>query len=102
MKILALWSLKESTTFEAVQPLLLEEERFAWRTYLTDHLREHYASDMPTPAISILEADSVAAAQERFADLPLLKAGLITVAYYPLRPFKNWDVLFRAEERIEA
>ena len=100
MKILALWSVKETTTLEEVQPLLLEEERFAWRSYLTGDLREHYESDMPTPAISILEAESVEAAQARFADLPILKAGLITVAYYPLRPFRNWDVLFREEEKI--
>ncbi len=100
MKILALWTVKETTTLEEVQPLLLEEERFAWRSYCDDTLREHYSSDFPTPAISILEADSVEAARERFANLPLLKSGLITATYYPLKPFKNWEVLFREEEQI--
>lgn len=101
MKILAIWRVKEDADFSKIEAILLEEERFAWQSYLSDELREHYQSDMPTPAISILEAESLDAAKERFKDLPLLKAGLITAEYFPLRPFKNWQVLFKDEEKHE-
>ena len=98
MKILAIWHVKPDADMSEVMKLLLEEERYAWRSYLNGTLREHYSSDMPTPAISVLEADSVEDAKETFKDLPLLRAGLITGEFFELRPFKNWDVLFRPEE----
>ena len=91
--------MKEDADFSKIEAMLLEEERFAWRSYLSDELREHYESDMPTPAISIIEAESLNAAKERFQDLPILKAGLMTAEYFPLRPFKNWEVLFKDEEK---
>ena len=99
MKILVLWRVKEDADFSKIEAMLLEEERFAWRSYLSDELREHYESDMPTPAISIIEAESLNAAKERFQDLPVLQAGLMTAEYFPLRPFKNWEVLFKDEEK---
>lgn len=99
MKILAIWRVKEGADMGKVKDYLVEEERFAWRTYLDDVLREHYESDMPAPAVSVLEAESVEAAKKIFADLPLLREGLITAEYYPLRPFRNWEFLFRDEEK---
>ena len=99
MKILVIWRVKDDTDLSKIEAMLLEEERFAWRSYLSDELREHYESDMPTPAISIIEAESLNAAKERFQDLPILKAGLMTAEYFPLRPFKNWEVLFKDEEK---
>ncbi len=54
---------------------------------------------MPTPAISILEAESLDAAKETFKKLPILKAGLISAEYFPLRPFKNSEILFKDEEK---
>ena len=102
MKILVIWRVKEDADSAAIQRLLVDEERFAWRSYLGGLLREHYESDAPAPAISVVEANSVEAAKAALADLPLLKAGLIEGEYFPLRPFKNWDTLFREEEVIEA
>ena len=100
MKILAIWYVKPDADMEEVGKLLLAEEQFAWKMYLGDQLREHYASDMPSPAISILEMESVEAAKEALADLPILKAGFLEPAYFPLKPFHNWEVLFRDEEKV--
>ena len=102
MKILVIWRVKPDADTEALKKLLVDEERFAWRSYLSDGLREHYESDMPAPAISILEAASVEDAIAQYEDLPLMKAGFIEGEFLPLRPFKNWDVLFRPEEVIAA
>ena len=102
MKILVLWRVKPDADMKEIQALLLEEERFAWKAYLSDSLREHYSSDMPTPAISILEAESVEAAKRAYSELPLWKAGHITGEFYPLRPFQNWDVLFRDDEKTDS
>ncbi|MEL7241387.1 MAG: superoxide dismutase [Cyanobacteria bacterium J06641_2] len=99
MKVLVIWRVKEDADLSQIERMLLEEERFAWRSYLSDELREHYESDMPTPAISILEAESVDAAKEQLKGLPILKAGLMTAEFFPLRPFKNWEVLFKDEEK---
>lgn len=99
MKILVIWRVKEDADFSDIEAMLLEEERFAWRSYLSDELREHYESDLPTPAISIIEVESLDAAKKRFKELPILKAGLMTAEYFPLRPFKNWEVLFKDEEK---
>lgn len=100
MKILVLWRVKDDADPEKISELLLDEERFAWRMYREDQLREHYASAMPVPAISILEMDSVEAARAALQELPINKAGFLEPEYYPLGPFENWEVLFREEERI--
>ena len=44
MKILAIWRVKEDADFSKIEAILIEEERFAWRSYLSDELREHYES----------------------------------------------------------
>ena len=102
MKILAISRVLDSSNLEQIKAMLVEEERYAWQSYLDGVLREHYESDMPYAAISVLELESIEAAREFFKDLPLLKAGLMSVEFFPLRPFRNWDVLFRDEERLSA
>lgn len=102
MKILVIWRVKPGADIEALQKLLIDEERWAWRSYLNGGLREHYESDMPAAAVSVLEADSVEDAIAQHKDLPLMKAGFIEGEFLPLRPFKNWDVLFRPEEVVDA
>ena len=100
MKILVLWKVKPDADMSVIGDLLLDEERFAWKMFLDDELREHYASDMPAPAISVLEMESIEAAKAKLEDLPINKAGLLEPEYYPLRPFDNWEVLFRDDEKV--
>ena len=100
MKILVVWNVKPDADQETIQKMLVDEEKFAWRLYLGDQLREHYASDMPAPAISILEMESIEAAKQAMEDLPLNKAGFLDPVYYPLRPFDTWEVLFRDDAKV--
>ena len=97
MKILVLWRVKDGADLSEVEKLIVDEERFAWQMFATDELREHYESDMPTPAISILEMESLDAAKKRLADLPINKAGMLEPMWFELRPFMNWEVLFKDE-----
>ncbi|MEL7173228.1 MAG: hypothetical protein AAFN05_09745 [Pseudomonadota bacterium] len=99
MKILCLWHVKPDADLSKVADLLVDEERFAWQMFASGELREHYESDMPTPAISIVEMESIAAAEARFAELPINKAGLLEPRYFELRPFMNWEVLFKDEHK---
>ena len=92
MKILAIWRVKEGADMGKVKDYLVEEERFAWRSYLDDVLREHYESDMPTSSRSL--GRGVEAAKQIFADLSLLREGLITAEYYP-PSVPELEVLFR-------
>lgn len=97
MKILCLSHVKPGADLSRVEELLVDEERFAWDMYANGQLREHYASDMPTPAISIIEMESIEAAKAHFEELPINKAGLLEPQYFELKPFMNWEVLFRDE-----
>ena len=100
MKILALWRLTDNADMDEIVKLLEDEERYAWNNYLSGVLREHYESDLPVPAISIIEADDIEHAKELFKNLPIMKAGYLEPQYYPLQPFKNWDVLFKDEFKV--
>ncbi len=102
MKILVLWRVKENADFSVINDLIIDEEVFAWKDYLAGNLREHYESDMPVPAISIVEADSIEDAKKHYSELPINKAGLLEPEYYPLRPFKNWEVLFKDEHKTAS
>lgn len=99
MKILCLFTVKDDADLGAIEGLLMAEERFAWDMYRKDLLREHYESDMPTPAISILEMESIEAARDYLEELPINKAGFLDCHLYPLRPFGNWETLFKDENK---
>ncbi len=63
------------------------------------YLRDQYESDMPAPAISVLEMDSVEAANAALAELPIMKAGFLDPEDYPLRPLRHWEVPFHDDEK---
>ena len=100
MKILVTFTLAAGVSAKDVQALLLDDERFAWRLYLKGVLREYDGSDMPSPAVSVVEMKDVETAKRFLEELPLLKCGLITAQYYPLYPFHNWEAVFRVDEKI--
>lgn len=71
-----------------------EEETFAFRMSLAGSLREIYETDMiPGGAVCIVEAASLEAAKTTYAELPMLKAGILAAEYLPLHPFTRWTTL---------
>lgn len=94
MKILCLDRPLPGATFEKYQPHLLDEIRHAWQSYKDGLIREiYFRQDRPGVAI-IAECASAEEAKQAFADLPLVKAGLIEIEAIPLGPFANWELLF--------
>jgi hypothetical protein len=94
MKILCLDRPLPGATFEKYQPYLMDEIRHTWQSYKNDVVREiYFRQDRPGVAI-IAECASAEEAKQFFAELPLVKAGLIEIEAIPLGPFVNWEFLF--------
>lgn len=94
MKFLVLDHPKPGATLEKYQPYLLDEVRHTWASYKSGLVREiYFRQDRPGVAI-IAEAASLEEAKKAFAELPLVKAGLIEMEPIPIGPFLNWELLF--------
>jgi hypothetical protein len=95
MKILALIDIARGADMHQVRSNLEQELRESWRLYADGTLREAYATATPTRVVFVLEARDVDDARARFAPMPLVAAGLVTIEFEELRPFINWSALFR-------
>jgi muconolactone delta-isomerase len=94
MKILALEREKPDLTPAEVQPHLMDEARVAWRLVQKGIFREMYFTAEEHTAVIMLEADSLEAAREILAGLPLVREGLIEFEVIPLRPYDGFARLF--------
>ncbi len=99
MKILAIFTLKAGVSLAEALPLIADEERMAWRMYLSGQLRETYLSETSGMVIDLFEYESIPALQQALLQLPLMKAGMLKATYHELRPFKNWESLFAESNR---
>ena len=94
MKILALEREKPGLTAEDFQPHLKAEARRVWELQQADMIREIYFRADKSEAVLMLECESVEAAEEALANLPLVKAGLIDFELIPLKPYPGLERLF--------
>lgn len=99
MKILCIDRPLPGATFEKYQPYLLDEVRHTWDAYKKGIVRDiYFRQDRPGVAI-FLECESVEEARKIYAELPLVKAGLIDFEVIPLGSFVNWELLFAQDSR---
>jgi len=75
---------------------LRQELESLWGLYRTGFVREMYAPRGPG-AILVLEADSVADAQSKLGELPLLSNKIMQLELIELNPFGAVERLFAAE-----
>ncbi len=97
MKIIAISSDVPGTTDEQFAPHLKTEARRAWELYLSGDVREFYFRADESSAVLILECESVEAAGEILATLPLVRERLITFKLIPLAPYPGFARLFEQD-----
>jgi hypothetical protein len=95
VKIFGYDRLLPGATLEKIKPLLEEEARHAWDLYKRGILRENYLRTDRPGAVVVLECADVDEARRLFADLPLVRAGLIEFDFIPVGPFTPWEGLFK-------
>ena len=95
MKILALEHELSGVIAEAFQRHAQEEAHKAWELYQAGLIRElYFRADQPT-AILVLECASVREAENILAELPFVRAGLISFDLIPLRAYPGFARLFK-------
>jgi muconolactone delta-isomerase len=94
MKILALEMEVPDIPDEAFEPHLRNEAARAWELQQAGVLRELYFRDDRHEAVLVLECETLRAAEEALATLPLVQKGLIRFELIPLRPYPGFARLF--------
>jgi muconolactone delta-isomerase len=74
--------------------ILKDEARAVWNLAQAGVVREIYFRQDRPQAVIVLEAESVEAAQDILARLPLAKAGLIEFEVIGLQPYPGYARLF--------
>jgi muconolactone delta-isomerase len=94
MKILAIERDVPGVTGESCRPHLQAEALRAWELYRAGFVRELYFRSDQSAAVLVLEADSLTAAQDVLATLPLVANALIRFELIPLQPYPGFARLF--------
>jgi hypothetical protein len=98
MKILALEQELPGATPEAFQQHAQAEARRAWELYQAGLIRELYFRVDQSTAVLVLECDSINEAAMVLAELPFVRAGLITFELIPLTAYPGFARLFQKTE----
>jgi len=94
MKVLAVGRAREGIDPRvAIPPHALAELSALWSLYAAGTVREMYSPGGPG-AVLVLETESVSAAQDALAQLPLVANGIIDFEPIELKPFAAFAALF--------
>ena len=88
MKIVVVNHRSEDHGPDDFAPYLTSEAKKAFELMEEDFIRELYSRIDGKGAVAIVEAESEQAARERFAELPLMQAGLLRCEFYPVKAFR--------------
>jgi len=102
MKILAISIRQPGASFDDIQRLQVPEVTMVWQMQQDGFLREIYFDPARPAAVLIVEADSVAAARDRLADLPMAEAGFIDFDLIQLGHFGQLQALFAKGESADV
>ena len=94
MKILAISRDSPGIGNDAFKPHLKAEAAYVFGLYQQDILREIYFEKDGEAAVLILECEDAQSAKTILANLPLVRAGLITFEVIPLIPYTGFARLF--------
>lgn len=99
MKIIGFFRLRDGYGADDIAPFLVEEELWAWNRYMSGAIRELNVAPSLGGVVCMLEAESLDAAKQQMADLPLAKRGMVEVELHELKPFQFWATLFAESVR---
>jgi hypothetical protein len=94
MKLLAIIDVAQGSPMKTFEAELRSELKGTWELFASGFLREAYLTEKPTRVVFILEAENMAAAEEKLDTLPLVSEGAFVVGMMELKPFANWSKLF--------
>jgi hypothetical protein len=94
MKILALEQEVPGAAPDQFKPHLTEEAAKVWDLYQSGFVREIYFDRQRHTAVIILEAYAVSEVETVLAELPLVRAGLISFQLIELVPYSGFERLF--------
>lgn len=99
MKVLAVGRVREGIDPRvAIPPHARGELSALWQLYAAGNVREMYSPGGPG-AVLVLEATSLAAAEQALAELPLVVNGIIDFELVELQPFAAFGMLFAPPEK---
>lgn len=94
MQFLVLATIRDGVTAERAVPLIGAEASAVWGHYAVGLVRSvHYRADM-RGAVLMLEAGDPAEVERAVAELPMVKAGLLSAEVVPLKPYTGYEALF--------
>lgn len=89
MKIVAIATRKPDAKPEAFAPYLEAESNAVMAHYRDEIVREIYSRTDGKGAVVVFECNDVAHAERLVAQLPLVKAGLLSVEIYGVKPYRG-------------
>jgi hypothetical protein len=89
MKVVVIASRKQDAKPEEFAPYLEAEANAALRLYRDEFVREIYSRADGKGAIVVFACSDVAHAERLFAELPLVKAGLLSAEFYGVKPYRG-------------
>ena len=89
MKIVAIATRKQDAKPEAFAPHLEAEANAALALYRDEFIREIYSRTDGKGAVVVLECNDIAHAERVLAQLPMVKAGLLSVELYGVKPYRG-------------
>ena len=89
MKIVAIATRKQDAKPEAFAPYLEAESNAVMALYRDEIVREIYSRTDGKGAVVVFECNDVAHAERLVAQLPLVKAGLLSVEIYGVKPYRG-------------
>ncbi len=89
MKVVVIATRKQDAKAEDFAPYLEAEANAALALYRDDFVREIYSRADGKGAVVVLECNDVAHAERVLAQLPMVKAGLLSVEFYGVKPYRG-------------
>lgn len=89
MKIIAVAHRNQEKPAEAFAPHMAPEAKKVLSLMAEDLVREVYSRNDGKGAIFVLEAESVAAVEQRLQELPFVQNGLLSFEIYAVGPYRG-------------